>query len=66
MQGEVQEAYGMAGNPSGVGGKERGCEACQVSENLWGTAREWEGGSSCCRASTPPEWKNFPGGTKSP
>ena len=55
-----------AGESSVVGGKEGGLKASGVAENLGGTARKWEGGWSCCRASTPPEWKNCPGGTKSP
>ena len=61
-----RQAYGVATKPSGVSGYGGVREAYGVSENPRGTAREWEEESSRRRASTPPEWKSFPGGTKPP
>ena len=54
-EGEGNKAYGVASKPSGVGGDGGGHEAYGVAENPGGGAREWEGGLSSLRASTPPE-----------
>ena len=48
----------------GVGDEEGGREASRVAETRRGTTREWWGGSSRHRASTPPERQSFPRGTK--
>ena len=58
------DSSGVVHESLGVGDKEGGREASRVAETHRVTARERWGGSSCHRASTPPERQSFPRGTK--
>ena len=66
MEGVAGQQEKPAEDPPGEGETEGVPNAFGVAENPGGVAREWERGSSCCMASTPPEWKSCPGGTKPP